>query len=86
MLRLTNAVLASALFLAVSSTPAGHQAVFSLPAAQVADGSDPIAPPYPLAVPGKLSPPAAQVADGSDPIAPPYPLAVPRKNTMSTVA
>ena len=78
MLRLTNSLLASALLLAVCSIPAGRQAVLSTPAAQVADGGDPIPPPYPLAVPGKLKP-APLVADGGDPIPPPYPLAIPRK-------
>ena len=55
MLRLTNALLASALFLAISSTPAGHRAVLSTPALFLADGTDPEAPPYPLAAPGKLA-------------------------------
>ena len=55
MLRLTNALLASALFLAVSSTPAGHSAVFSTLAPFVADGGGPMPPPYPLALPGRLS-------------------------------
>jgi hypothetical protein len=81
MLRLTNALLASALFLAISSTPAGHQAVLSTPALFLADGTDPGAPPYPIAVPGKLTLP--QVADGTDPGAPPYPIAVPGKLALS---
>jgi hypothetical protein len=80
MLRSTNALLASALFLAVSLTPAGRQTVFSARAPQVADGTDPGAPPYPIAVPGKLTLP--QVADGTDPGAPPYPIAVPGKLTL----
>jgi hypothetical protein len=80
MFRLTNALLAGALFLAVSSTPAGHRAVLSTPAPLVADGGDPGAPPYPIAVPGKLSLPL--VADGGDPGAPPYPIAVPKKLTL----
>jgi hypothetical protein len=80
MLRLTNALLASAVFLAVSSTPAGHSAVFSTLAPFVADGGDPMPPPYPLAVPGKLAFPI--VADGGDPMPPPYPLAVPGKLSL----
>ena len=77
MLRLTNALLASALFLAVSLLPAGRQALLPTTAPQVADGGDPTAPPYPIAVPGKLALPL--VADGGDPTAPPYPIAVPGK-------
>jgi hypothetical protein len=77
MLRLTNTLLASALFLAVSLTPAGRQAMLPITVPQVADGGDPGAPPYPIAVPGKLALP--QVADGGDPGAPPYPIAVPGK-------
>jgi hypothetical protein len=80
MFRLTNALLAGSLFVAVSSTPAGHRAVLSTPALFLADGTDPGAPPYPIAVPGKLSLPL--VADGGDPGAPPYPIAVPKKLTL----
>jgi len=75
MLRLTYSLLATGLLLVASCLPTGNQAAFVTPAAQVADGTDPVPPPYPLAVPGRLSLP--QVADGTDPVPPPYPLAVP---------
>ena len=52
MFRLTNA-LAIALYLVVTSMPAGHQAPPSTPAPLVADGGEPMPPPYPLAIPGK---------------------------------
>jgi hypothetical protein len=66
MLRLIYSGLAVVMLLGVSSGFTGrasHAPAWNAP--QVADGTDPTAPPYPL---------SPQVADGTDPTAPPYPL------------
>ena len=84
MLRSTYWILAVFLLLGVSSGFTGsahHAPAWNVP--QVADGGDPIPPPFPLGpqvVDGgdPIPPPfplGPQVADGGDPIPPPFPLA-----------
>ena len=82
MLRSISSWFAATVLLTLSGMPGSHATGINLsPAVSVADGTDPIAPPYPLAAPGRMALP--QVADGTDPIAPPYPLAAPEKLTLS---
>ncbi len=47
----------------------------------IADGTDPMPPPFPLAIPDK-SPPVI-IADGTDPMPPPFPLAVPGRSNIA---
>ncbi|PWU04421.1 MAG: hypothetical protein C5B51_16895 [Terriglobia bacterium] len=68
---------AVAMLAALAGISASYSATLAAPAGVLADGTDPIPPPYPLAIPGKVGP--LQIADGTDPVPPPYPLAVPGK-------
>jgi hypothetical protein len=67
MLRLISNLLVLAALLGVSarSTNIHNASVRTTPTQVTADGTDPTAPPFPL---------APQVADGTDPTAPPFPL------------